>query len=176
MSLGILAAIMVGTPVVAALIEWASDVGMAERHHSHHDTYMVSSAFTRALVFSMVFMGAMGLIFGWLCVVGVFSARAAVVEAFFASFIVAMFVMWLAMRRYKVVTYDDRMDVTPFLGRTVEIRYGDITEMKLAGPWSLSDTHSVHVLVNGKYTATIWGVLDIEQILQRINRYDVFDQ
>lgn len=175
MRLEILAAIIVGTPVVAALIEWAGDVGIAERHHSHHDTYVVSSSFSRALVFAMIFMGGMGLIFGWLCIAGVFSASPLVVEAFFVSFVVVMFAMWLAMRRYRVVTYDDRMDVTPLLGRSITIRYADISAMTWAFPWSLSGGRSLHIMVGDKYAATIWGVLDIEQILQRVNRYDVLE-
>lgn len=161
--------------MVAALIEWGSDLGISERHHSHHDTYVVSGAFTRALVFAMIFMGCMGVVFCWLCRIGVFAASTVVVAGFFVAFIVVMFAMWALMRRYKVVTYDDRMEVTPFVGRTVEVRYADITEMEWANPWTVSDMPSIHVMVGDRYVATLWSALDLEQILQRINRYDVLE-
>ena len=34
-------------PVLACLVEWAGSVGISERHHSHHDTYVISSALSR---------------------------------------------------------------------------------------------------------------------------------
>lgn len=166
---------MAGAPAVAALIEWSGDIGISERHHSHHDTYVVSGAFTRALVFAMIFMGCMGLVFCWLCRLGVFAASPVVVGAFFVAFIVVMFVMWFFMRRYKVVTYDEHMDVTPFIGRTVSIRYKDISSMEWASPWTVSETPSIYVLVGGHYATMLWSALDLEQILQRINRYDVLE-
>ena len=36
-------------PVLACLVEWAGSVGISERHHSHHDTYVISSALSRSL-------------------------------------------------------------------------------------------------------------------------------
>lgn len=167
--------ILAGIPVLTGIVEWKGDLGIAERHHSHHDTYVVSSAFTRALMFAMIFMGGMGLIFCWLCELGVFSASPVVVGTFFASFLVVMSVMWFLMRRYKIVTYDDHMDVTPFVGPRREIRYADITSMSWANRWTPSETPSVHVMVGGRYGVMIWSALDVEQILQRINRYDVLE-
>lgn len=171
----VLLALMAGVPVVAAVIEWSGDLGISERHHSHHDTYVVSSAFTRALVFAMIFMGSMGLIFCWLCTVGVFAASVEVIAGFFAAFLVVMFAMWFLMRRYKVVTYDDRMEVTPFVGPERVIRYRDITSMTWANHWTMGEVPSVHVMVGGRYAAMIWSAIDVEQILQRINRYDVLE-
>lgn len=175
MSRVILAVVLAGIPILAVIIEWTGDLGISERHHSHHDTYVVSSAFTRALVFAMIFMGGMGLIFCWLCEVGVFRASSEVVASFFAAFLVVMFVMWFLMRRYKVVTYDDRMDVTPFIGHKREIHYDDITAMTWANRWTPAEIPSVHVMVGGHHAAMIWSALDVEQILQRINRYDVLE-
>lgn len=161
--------------MLAAIIEWSGDLGISERHHSHHDTYVVSGAFTRALVFAMIFMGCMGLVFCWLCRIGVFAASPVVVAAFFVAFIVVMFTMWFFMRRYKVVTYDDAMEVTPFIGHTASIRYADITSMEWAGSWTVSEMPSIYVMVGGHFAAMLWSALDLEQILQRINRYDVLE-
>jgi len=116
MNIVILTVATVGMPVLAALIERIGSVGISERHHSHHDTYVLSSAFSRALVLAMLFMGLMGIILGWLCSVGVFVANAVVILSFFVAFLTVMFVLWITIRRFKVALFDDQMVVTPFVG------------------------------------------------------------
>ena len=51
-------------PLVALVVEHVGNVRITERHHSHHDTYVVSAEFTRSLVLAMAFMAALGLLAG----------------------------------------------------------------------------------------------------------------
>lgn len=166
-------AVVVVVPVLSVGLELTGGSNISERHHSHHDTYVASSASMRALVVGMVFMGGVGLILAWLCGVGVFDAHPNVVLGFFSSFLAVCFALWFAMRRYRVVTYDDYMVVTPFVGRTVRISYDQITSMRWHRSWIWAGPPSVDVLVGGRRVAYLWGGLDTDEILMRIDRYDV---
>jgi hypothetical protein len=162
-------------PVVAGIMLWATSGDISERHHSHHDTYVMASTLSWSLVFSMVFMGALGILLEWLCMVGVFRANGVVVLGFFDAFLIVAFVYWLLLRRYKVVTYDDEMVVTPFLGKTVVIRYKDISAMEWTTSIITPKSRNVRVFVGHQRRALLWSVLDLNQILVRINRFDVLD-
>lgn len=166
------ATVSMSLPIVAALMEHFDDAGMPERHHSHHDTYMVSGALSRSVVASMAFAAIMGIVLSWLCGIGVFDVAEGVVPGFFLSFLIASFCMWVMMRRYRVVTYDDRMAVTPFVGHTAEVRYRDITSIRRMGPPPVGGGASVGVWSDGRRVATIWSMVDVEQILMRIDRFD----
>jgi len=166
-------ALMIVLPVLAATGQHLADRGLSERHHRHHDTYVAASVLTRTLIVVMVFMAVLGLALTWLCSLGVFEASTVVLGSFFSSFVVTMFLLWLLMRRYSVVTYDDRMVVTPILGRQRTIAYRDITSME----WHralLGGRQDVRVFSKGqRRPSTIRGILDVQQILMRINRFDV---
>lgn len=159
-------------PLLSVLIEWIGDSGISERHHSHHDTYLVPRSISSTLMLMMTFVGVLGLVAGWLCSVGVFTADAISVYTFFASFLVVAFIMWLGIRRYRVTTFADSLNVTPFFGSTKKIRYDEIQRMRWLRSYLSSGYRSL--LIYGQSThAFLWGTLDLEQILSRINRFDV---
>ena len=159
-------------PVVACLIEWAGSVGISERHHSHHDTYVISSALSRSLAFAMVLMGAIGLMLGWLCDVGGFDVSADVVVPFFSAFVIVLFVLWALMRRYRVSLYDDFMDVRPYLGSVRTIRYDKIERMEWRGVRCGTGFRSLVIFSSGERSVRLPGMLDLEHILARIDRDD----
>lgn len=166
-------ALMVVLPCLAAVGQCLADKGLTERHHRHHDTYAAASVLTRTLIVVMVFMAVLGLALTWLCWLDVFEASTAVLGSFFSSFVVTMFLLWVLMRRYSVVTYDDHMVVTPILGRRRTIAYRDILRME----WHrslLGGRQDVRVYNRGeRRPVTIRGILDVQQILMRVNRFDV---
>ena len=170
-----LTALAVGIPLAAAIIIWVSDAGISERHHSTHDTYTIANSLVLTLMFAMIFMGALGSLLGWLCMVGVFAASALVVLGFFDAFLVVSFVYWLMLRRYKVVTYDEHMEVTPFLGRMVRVRYADISAMEWTPSLVMPSNKNVRVFVGHRRRALLWCGLDLDQILIRINRFDALE-
>lgn len=168
----LLVMLVAGIPLVATILDWALAIGISERHHSHHDTYLISATLLHAVVMSMVFMGITGLLLSWLCVMGVFEADVSVVLGFFAAFLVVMLWFWVIMRRYSVKLYDDVMEVTPFVGRAVTLSYADITDMDWVGIRLGSGYRSLAVYKGDKRACTLWGGLDVEQILLRIDRFD----
>ena len=178
MSTELLIAAVVCIPAIAVILEWSAAARTASRHHTHHDTYVVATSLSRAMVVSMVFMGLMGLFLGKLTSDGVFagSADARVVLGFFVAFLGVLFVIWLALRRYQVKLYDGYMEVTPFIGPNVEIAYDDIDSMVWSGIRAGTGYQNLGVYVDGKRAATLLGILDIDQILMRINRFDVLDR
>jgi len=172
-------AILLGLAVVALLvaaivIEWSGDTSLSERHHSHHDTYFVPRSLTTSLVLMMVFVGVLGVVVGWLCLVGVFAADATIVFSFFFTFLVVSFVMWVAIRRYCVSTYEDRLRVTPFVGRAETLMYADIDRMAWSRKSFGTSYRNLHIYAGGK-DVFLWGTIDLEQILARINRFDVLE-
>lgn len=162
----------VAIPFIATLMLVMGNGTIAERHHSHHDTYVIAGTFTSMLVFAMIVMGTLGILLGWLCTLEVFTSDSVVVMGFFDAFIVVAFAGWLLLRRYKVVTYDDYMTVTPFVGLTVSIAYDKISSMEWLPSILLPGSRNMRVYVDGRRRALLWGALDLEQILIRINRFD----
>ena len=173
----LLIAAVVGIPIIALILEWARAARTAERHHGHHDTYVVATSLSRAMVVSMVFMALMGLFIGKLTSNGVFSGAVdvRVVLGFFAAFLFVLFVIWLALRRYQVKLYDDYMEVTPFVGRSITVPYDDIDRLVWTGIRAGTGYQNLSVYVDGEHVATLLGILDIDQILMRINRFDALD-
>ena len=88
----LLVAVAAIIPVVALAFEHVGNVRISERHHSHHDTYVVPVEFTRSLVLAMTFMAVLGLLVAWLCERDVFLADAVVVLGFFALVFLYMLV------------------------------------------------------------------------------------
>lgn len=167
-----LAAIAVLVPLLAMLLERVGNVRISERHHSHHDTYVVPAPLTRSLVAAMAFMGAMGLVLGGLCVEGVLLANPFAVVGFFDAFVLTCFVLWWHLCRYRVSTFADCMGVRPFVGRPVTVRYEDIERLEWSGFRKGSGYRDLDVFVGGVRAATLSGLVDIEQILMRIDRFD----
>lgn len=175
MTFALLAVVCAALPLASLVIEWVVSTQLSERHHRLHDTYAISSALTSALTLAMMFMGLLGLVLSWLCMVGVFSADRTIMIAFFASFVAVMFVMWAALKRYRVAMYEDHLEVTPFFGPRRSVRYADIEQLRWASSLSTSHNRSVLVIVGGKVAATIVGTFDLDQILMRIDRNDVLE-
>lgn len=173
MSADVLAIIVAGVPLLAVLIEWILSTGLSERHHSHHDTYVIAASLSHALVFSMIFMGVVGLALSWLCLVGVFNADRTVVLAFFATFLAVSFLLWLLIKRYRVATYDDRLLVTPFIGKSSAIYYKDIERMEWSGIRTGTGYRNLSIISEDGSSVLLWGFLDLDQILRKINRFDV---
>lgn len=172
LTFGVIALILL---FLGGVLQLVLDTSMAERHHSHHDTYAPSQTLIRTLLIAMVFMSILGLALTWLCTLNVFSADALVLLAFFASFVVATFVMWAFLRRYVVATYEDCMVVTPFLGPRRTVMYDDIERMEWGPRSVVGGRQSVRVRTGSGRRVTIWGLVDVQQILLRINRFDVLD-
>ncbi len=173
----VLVAITVIVPLAALLIQFMDGSGMSERHHRYHDSYSVSVTFLRTLVLVMAFMSLLGLLLTWLCSLGAYSADDTVLLAFFCTFVAVTFVMWLGMRRYRVVTYDDHMTIRPLLGPSSTVRYEQIGRMERMRPNSFTGHQSVLVYTDGEKSRRVWlwGMVGVEQILMRINRFEVLD-
>lgn len=171
----ILAASCVVFPSVAMVAEWIVGNRLSERHHSRHDTYVISFALTGALALAMLFMGILGLLLAWLCRVGVFRAEMTTMMGFFSSFVIVMFVMWMTLRRYRVATFDDHLELTPFVGLMRTIRYADIERMRWTKGLGFSGNRSILIIVGGKVVGTLIGTFDLDQILLSINRNDVLE-
>lgn len=159
-------------PLLAATHLWSKEAEIAERHHTHHDTYVIGSTLTWSLVLAMIFMGALGVLLGWLCMIGVFEVDASVALCFFDSFLAVVFTYWWLLRRYKVVTYDDHMEVTPFIGSKAVISYRQISAMEWTQSHTVRNGRNVRVFVGNRSRALLWSALDLDQILIRIDRFD----
>lgn len=174
-SVWVFGAIAILIPATAVVFLLFRDAGIAERHHSHHDTYLVAGTLIWSMVFALVFMGTLGALLGWLCMIGVFQTNAETVLVFFDSFLVVAFVYWLFLRRYKVVTYEDHLEVTPFMGRRQSINYADISSLEYSPSFIITNGRNINVFVGNRRRALLWSALDLEQILIRINRFDVLE-
>lgn len=165
--------VAVVVPVLALVVEHAGNVRISERHHSHHDTYVVPASFTRALVLAMAFMSALGLVATWLCQEGVFVESPLAVLGFFDAFVVTSFVLWLMLCRYRVSTFGDCMVVTPFVGPSVWVRYERIERLVWSGMRMESGFRGLDVWVDGRRAVRLLGIVDVEQIIMSIDRFDL---
>lgn len=172
----VLFAIALLVPLAAMVLEHMGDVRISERHHSHHDTYVVPVSFTRAIVLAMTFMGVLGLLLGWLCHEGVLSVSPLVVLAFFDAFLVTCLGLWLCIGRYRVSVFSDSMVVTPVVGRNVWVRYDEIERLEWTGLRMESGFRSLAVWVDGRRAATLLGIVDVEQIIMSMDRFDLLPQ
>lgn len=162
-------------PLCALLVLRHSAHDISERHHRHHDTYVIASSLTWTLVLVMAIIGSLCILLGWLCSIGVYTVRNTLVMSFFDAFLVMTFIQWLILRRYKVETYDEYMTVTPFLGLKATIAYKDISVMKWTPSIIIRNGRNVRVFVGQEQRALLWSGLDLEQILVRINRFDALE-
>lgn len=169
----VLMVIAVAIPLVAAAIEWFASEDISERHHSHHDTFVIAPSIKRSLIIAMIFMGVTGIVLGWLCEIDVFEADPSVVLGFFVGFLAVTLVIWAFMRRYKLALYDDHMIVSPFVGPSAIVRYADISSMEWTGMRAGSGYRNLAIFVGGGKATTLWGGIDLDQVLMRIDRFDV---
>ena len=160
--------------MLAALLEHGvNPLRIAERHHSHHDTYVVSPDFLRSLVVAMLIVGCVGVLLGIFCMIGLFDAGQEVLLAFAVAFNLTMFGMWLLLSRYKVSFFRDRGVITPFLGRDVCFFYNDVESLDWKGVRRSSGYRDLVVREKGGRALRIWGIVDIEQVLLHVDRFDV---
>lgn len=167
-----IAAVLPGA-VATFLEHFGGPLRLAERHHSHHDTYVVPPDFTRALVVAMLVMGCTGVLLGVFCLVGLFDTSQEVVLFFTVGFVVTMFVLWAMLCRYKIALYEDRAVLTPFFGHDQFFFYCDVTAMDWSGIRRNSGYRDLVVSIKDGRKLRIWGIIDIEQILLHADRFDV---
>ena len=165
-------AVCVIVPLAALILERVGSARISERHHSHHDTYVIPATYTRALVLMIVFMGFMGVVLGGLSLQGVLSASAPTVLGFFGGFVLTSFALWWVTCRYKVSTFEGHMIVTPFVGHDVVVRYDQIERMEWAGFRKGSGYRDLDVWVGGSHAVRLSALVDLEQILMSIDRFD----
>lgn len=172
----VLGLIIILAPALSVGYELVSRVDIEERHHTHHDTYLVSMTLTRTLMLVIGFSGILGTLVCWLCRVGIYGAVDVLVpQSFFATAELVMLLFQIGLGRYQVTTYLDRVTVRPLVGSTRMMRYRDIARMH----WRthVTDSHVRDLLLTSKTgeRMTIWGILDIDQMLLRIDRFDVLE-
>lgn len=163
-------------PLVVLVLEHVGDVRISERHHSHHDTYSVPVSFARAIVRAMLFMAALGLVLAWMCLQGALDSSVELVLGFTDAFLVACLLFWVMLCRYRISTFDGCMVVTPFVGRRVWIRYAEIDHLEWAGHRNESGFRNLVVYVTGRRPVTLYGIVDIEQLIMSIDRFDLLPQ
>lgn len=172
----LLVAVAVLVPLVALVLERAGNVRFTERHHSHHDTYVVSAPFRRSLVLAMAFMAALGLALACLSRRDVFIDDGALALGFADAFLVTCFVAWRLLCRYRVSTFGDCMAVTPLVGPQVWVGYDQIERLEWTGMRMESGFRSLAVWVGGRHVVTLLGIVDVEQIIMSIDRFDLLPQ
>ncbi|MCI1933500.1 MAG: hypothetical protein LKJ31_00035 [Atopobiaceae bacterium] len=175
MGIGQLVCVIAAIPLLAILIERLDDADISERHHSHHDTYLVPQQLCIALALMMVFVGIFGLVLGWLCYIGVFLVDTMILDAFFAVFLTVVFALWLGIKRYRIVTFGDRLSITPFFGPKRTIRYVDIDCLRWRHALLSPSYQNLRLYAYGR-SVFLWGVVDLEQILACIDRYDILER
>ena len=161
-------------PIIVVGVKVADSVAITERHHSHHDTYLVPQAFSNSLAMMIIFMSLFAGVVLWICQNGIFLVAPELLGCFFLSFLAVAFVLWVGIRRYKIVTFDNQIRVTPFIGMSTTIAYDAIDHVS----WSHSIINLSHRSVRisaGNKHIYLWGALDLEQILRRIGRQDLLD-
>lgn len=162
-----------GIPVLVVLVVLFGGSDLSERHHLHHDTYAVSLVVSRSLVLVIVFMGVLGALTGWLCNLGVFSADPVIPLSFFVSFELTILLILVVVMRHRVMTYDDVMLVRPPFGKEKTIAYDHITRMEWVASRMGPHVRDLRVFTENGKAVRILYLLDIEQIMLRIDRFDV---
>ena len=172
MAEALLVAIAIVIPAVALVLEHVGNVRISERH----DTYVVPVSFTRLIVLAMTFMATLGLLLAWLCDIGVLHADVVLVLAFFDAFLATSFVIWRFFCRYRISTFDDCMVVTPLIGPKVWVHYDRIDRLEWSGLRKESGFRNLVVWVDGRRVVTLLGIVDVEQVIMSIDRFDLLPQ
>lgn len=169
-----LMAILIVLPVVATATTMLSGFEMPERHHLHHDTYAISPVISRSYVLNMLFMGMLGTLVGWLCHLGVFAADPLIPVAFFTAFLVSLQLILAFVLAYRVTVYDDYMIVRLAFRGTRTIYYDEIEAMEWVPSLLDPRLRDLRIIPRTGRRLRIWCLLDIEQMLMRIDRFDAF--
>lgn len=169
------ACILVAVPgALATFIEHtSSSLRLAERHHSHHDTYAVPPDFTRSLVVAMLAVGGIGVLLAVFCAIGVFDADARLPLAFTGGFAWALLALWWMLGRYKVSFYEDHAVIAPLFGHDFFFFYNDVRSLDWAGLRRSSGYRDLRVVEKNGRAFTIYAVVDMEQVLLHVDRFDV---
>lgn len=194
--------ILVVLPLIVIARAWQQSGVLAERHHAHHDTYGISTTLLLCIAICVIFMSSIGICITSLCATNVFHSDAVCVGWFFVAFVVTVFVLWRVLSRYCVATYEEEMYITPLIGSTFVIPYKDISHMEWTSLIPGTSHQSLRISSTSSYlfadfvamsaqqaqsshaqehkqpcarpfSGIIWGIIDTEQILMRINRFDV---
>ena len=166
-------ALVLALPLAAEILCLVSGGGMAERLHSHHNTYSISLVVSRALTLVMVFMGVLGALTAWLCRLGVFHQNPLLPLSFCIAFEFTILLMVKAVLRYQVMSCKDHITVRgPFVS-TRTIRYADIDRMEWR--WSYLGPHLRDLWIHASdgTKTRIWCLVDVERLLLQIDRFDV---
>jgi hypothetical protein len=92
----------------------------------------------------------------------------------FLALELALSLEWGLMRRYKVITYDDRLRLTPHVGPSTDIPYASITRMS----WTkvgVSGFPNLQVEYGDGHIRMLSGMLDLNQIISVTGRDDAID-
>jgi hypothetical protein len=169
--------IIVLLPVPAFVLMLMSDTRIPERHHTHHDTYSVSPVVSRTMLLTMMFTGVLGAVVGWLSHLGVFKGDDPTVPlSFFAAFQSTMMLMLVAVLRYRVMVFEDRIIERPAIGRMRQVAYDDIVHMGWVESFLGPHLRDMRVVAADGTVVRLWCMLDIEQILLRIDRSDSLEK
>ena len=165
--------IAVALPLLALFHEYVGSVRFAERHHRHHDSFVVSSGLTRSIVLAMAVVSVLGLAQAWICVTRGSGTSPVTVLAFSDAFAATAFVLWWALCRYKVSVFGDHMVITPFVGSDIQVSYAQIDRMEWFGVRRGSGMRSLNVYVGGRRVCRLSSIVDVERILMSVDRFDV---
>lgn len=168
-----LVAIAVALPLVALLRDHMGSVRFAERHHRHHDTFVVPAGLTSSIVLAMTVVSVLGLVLAWICVTGPVTTSPVAVLAFSDAFVATAFVLWWLLCRYKVAVFGDHMVITPFVGADIAVSYAQIDHMAWYGVRRGSGMRSLNVYVGGERVCRLSSLVDVERILMSVDRFDV---
>ncbi len=163
---------------------------IAERHHSHHDTYVVPPLFTRGIALCLLVTAFVGDLTAIMCLMGVYSANPVTVLGFFDGACLALFVAWYVLCRYKVQIFDAGADgraeegapqaravvIRPLVGKRKVVYVDQITHMNWFGVRKTSGYRDLMIWENERRKTHIWAIVDLEQILMHIDRFDAFPQ
>ena len=131
--------------------------------------------FLRSLAVAMLLVGCLGVLLGTFCGVGLFDSDMICVLTFTDAFTWMALVMWLMMARYKVSLFEDRGVIVPLVGRSICFFYSDIASIRWSGPRRASGYRDLVITDIDGRRYKIKGIIDIEQVLLHVDRFDVLE-
>jgi hypothetical protein len=165
---------LIALPVVGILVE-RDGSSIAERHHQHHDTYLVPQSFTRFLVTWTLIVSAVGIGAAALAWGGVIPGHVSLMLGVFLALDLVLAVEWVLSRHYRIATFTDHLTVRTFLGHEVTLDYASIERMSWL-PARLSGFPDLSVTYGGGKRIKLSGMVDLDQVVERIGRSDVLER
>ena len=89
------------------------------------------------------------------------------------AFELTLLLMVMAVVRYRVMAYDEYMIVWPPFGLPRTLYYDRIEHMEWRSSYLGPHLRDLYVRTSDRKRARIWCLVDIEQVLLRIDRFDV---